>query len=159
MTEQREDRLSGVVAVVIAFTTLVAAVAGFLQADSSQLAGSRRDEAEQLALSALASSQSSRETAQVELETFARWVEQRTQAGNVELRELRTQRTAELSARADARSVSLIGVAALVIAALFFLTIAQVSRSRGRIRQVFFAGGSVLVLVGTFSFVLVELLA
>ena len=81
------------------------------------------------------------------------------EAGNVELRELRTQRTAELSARADARSVSLIGVAALVVAALFFLTIAQVSRSRGRIRQVFFAGGSVLVLVGTCSFVLVELLA
>ena len=88
MTEQREDRLSGVVAVVIAFTTLVAAVAGFLQADSSQLAGSRRDEAEQLALSALASSQSSRETAQVELETFARWVEQRTQAGNALLASL-----------------------------------------------------------------------
>ena len=81
------------------------------------------------------------------------------EAGNVELRELRTQRTGELAARADARAVSLIGVAALVVAALFFLTIAQVSRSRGRVRQTFFAGGAVLVLVGTFSFVLVEILA
>jgi len=81
------------------------------------------------------------------------------EAGNVELRELRTQRTGELAARADARAVSLIGVAALVVAALFCLTIAQVSRSRGRVRQTFFAGGAVLVLVGTFSFVLVEILA
>ena len=76
------DRLSAVVAIVIAFTTLVAAVAGFLQADTSQAAGNRRDEAEQLALQALSSAQSSRENAQVELETFQLWVEQRTQAGN-----------------------------------------------------------------------------
>jgi len=87
------------------------------------------------------------------------YVRTNLEASNVELRELRTQRTAELGARADARSVSLIGVAALVIAALFFLTIAQVNRSGGRIRHIFFAGGAVLVLVGTFSFVLVELLA
>lgn len=81
--------------------------------------------------------------------------------GNVELRELRTQRTSQLAARADARSVSLIGVAALIVAALFFLTIAQVTRAEGRarIRQMFFAAGGVLVLVGTFGFVLVELLA
>jgi hypothetical protein len=79
---ERDDRLSSIVAIVIAFTTLVAAVAGFLQADASNLAGDRRDEAEQLSLQALASSQSSQQNAQVELETFAQWVEQRTQAGN-----------------------------------------------------------------------------
>ena len=82
------DRLSAVVAIVIAFTTLVAAVAGFLQADTAQAAGNRRDEAEQLALQALSSAQSSRENAQVELETFHLWVEQRTQAGNALLASL-----------------------------------------------------------------------
>jgi tetratricopeptide (TPR) repeat protein len=76
------DRLSGVVAVIIAFTTLVAALAGFLQADASNRAGDLRDAAEQLSLRALASSQSSQQSAQVDLETFARWVEQRTRAGN-----------------------------------------------------------------------------
>ena len=84
----RDDRLSGVVAIIIAFTTLAAAVAGFLQADAANLAGGHRDEAEQLALQALASAQSSRETAQVELETFERWVEQRTEAGNALLASL-----------------------------------------------------------------------
>lgn len=79
--------------------------------------------------------------------------------GNIELRELLTQRTAELAQRADARSVSLVGVAAFVVAALFFLTIAQVSRARRGIRQVFFAAGALLVAVGTVGFVLVELLA
>jgi hypothetical protein len=79
--------------------------------------------------------------------------------GNVELRELRTQRTQELGQKADARSLALIGVAALIVAALFFLTIAQVSRTRARLRQVFFVAGGVLVLVGTIGFVLVELLA
>ena len=86
--EPRDDRLSGIVAVVIAFATLVAAVAGFLQANTGQVAGDKRDEAEQLALIALASAQRSRETAQVELETFAQWVEQRTQAGNAFLASL-----------------------------------------------------------------------
>lgn len=79
--------------------------------------------------------------------------------GNVELRELQTQRTSELAERADARSVSLVGVAAFVVAALFFLTIAQVSRARRGIRQVFLAAGALLVAVGTVGFVLVELLA
>ena len=82
------DRLTAVVAIVIAFTTFVAAVAGFLQADTAQSAGNRRGDAEQLALQALASAQSSRETAQVELETFHLWLEQRTQAGNALLASL-----------------------------------------------------------------------
>jgi hypothetical protein len=79
--------------------------------------------------------------------------------GDQELRELRTQHTQELAQRADARSLALIGVAALVVAALFFLTIAQVSRARARLRQTFFMAGAILVLVGTIGFVLVELLA
>ena len=76
------NRLSAAVAIIIAFATLVAAVAAFLQADAANLAGDRRGEAEQLSLQALASSQSSRETSQVELETFQQWVEERTNAGN-----------------------------------------------------------------------------
>ncbi len=86
--EGSRDRLSGLVAVIIAFTTLVAAVAGFLQADASQSAGDRRYEAEQLSLAALADLQTSRESAQVELQTLAQWVGQRTQAGNAYLASL-----------------------------------------------------------------------
>jgi tetratricopeptide (TPR) repeat protein len=86
--ETRDDRLSGIVAVIIAFATLVAAVAGFLQAGSSNQAGDKRNQAEQLALQALASAQGAQQSAQVELETFARWVEQRTQAGNARLASL-----------------------------------------------------------------------
>jgi hypothetical protein len=76
-----------------------------------------------------------------------------------ELRELRTQRTVELAERADARSLGIVGVAAVVVAALLFLTVAQVSRSRMRVRAVFFAIGGVLVAIGTVGFLWVELLA
>ena len=81
-TGDSADRLSGVVAIIIALATLVAALAGFLQADASNQAGDRRNEAEQIALESLASRQSAQARAQVELETFRRWVEQRTAAGN-----------------------------------------------------------------------------
>jgi tetratricopeptide (TPR) repeat protein len=86
--DQAPDRLSGVIAIVIAFATLVAAVAGFLQAETSNRAGDKRHEAEQLSLQALSSGQTSQQNAQVELETFARWIEQRTQAGNALLASL-----------------------------------------------------------------------
>jgi tetratricopeptide (TPR) repeat protein len=86
--EQPPDRLSGIVAIVIAFATLVAAVTGFLQAETSNRAGDKRDDAEQLSLRALSASQSSQQNAQVELETFERWIEQRTQAGNALLASL-----------------------------------------------------------------------
>ena len=79
--------------------------------------------------------------------------------GQQELRELRTAQTEQLGARADARSVSLVGVAAAIVAALFFLTIAQVSRTRERIKQIFLVAGGLLVVIGTFSFVVVEILA
>lgn len=82
------DMLSAVVAITIALATLVAAVAGFLQAETSQAAGNRREQAEQFALQALSRAQSSRENAQVELETFQLWIRQRTQAGNALLASL-----------------------------------------------------------------------
>ena len=78
------------------------------------------------------------------------------EAGNGELRELRTQPTVELAQRADVRSLNLIGVAALSIAALFFLTIAQVSRTRIRVRQAFFVLGGLTVFAGTLGYVFVE---
>jgi hypothetical protein len=78
---------------------------------------------------------------------------------NAELRELKTSNVAGLANRANTKSIDLVGVAALIVAALFFLTIAQVSRTRLRVRQAFFVGGGILVLVGTFAFVLVEVLA
>jgi hypothetical protein len=80
------------------------------------------------------------------------------EAVDSELRELQMQRTAQLADGADAKSVSLIGVAAVVIAALFFLTIAQVVRARVVVRQMFFAAGAVLVALGTISLVVVEIL-
>ena len=82
------DRLSGLVAIIIALSTLVAALAGFLQAAASTHANDLRQAAEQQSLQALASSQGAQQHAQVELETFARWVEQRTEAGNALLASL-----------------------------------------------------------------------
>lgn len=79
--------------------------------------------------------------------------------GNIEHRELTRQQTTALAERADIRALSLIGVAAVIVAALFFLTIAQVMRSRAGLRQAFLAAGAVLVLFGSVGFVLVELLA
>ncbi len=78
---------------------------------------------------------------------------------DIELGELSTQRSVEQAQRADARSLSLIGVEALIIASLFFLTVAQVSRSQWRVRQVFFGIGGVLVAVGTLGFLVVEVFA
>ncbi len=77
---------------------------------------------------------------------------------DIELGELSTQRTIDQAQQADARSLSLIGVEAIIIAALFFLTVAQVSRSQIKVRQVFFGIGGVLVAVGTVGFVAVEVL-
>ena len=81
------------------------------------------------------------------------------EAAHGELRELRRQPTAVLASRADAKALSLIGVAAMVVAALFFLTVAQVSRTRVAVRQLFFGAGAVLVLVATVSLVIVEVTA
>ncbi len=78
---------------------------------------------------------------------------------NVELRELRTENSGELADRADNRSLNLIGVAALIVAALFLLTIAEVSHGRVRLRQAFLVAGAVMVVTGTVAFALVEVLA
>lgn len=80
--EGQHDRLSVVVAVVIAFATLVAATAGYLQENASVAAGNARLAAEALSLEALASAQSSGTKAQVAFETYGRWVEQQTAAAN-----------------------------------------------------------------------------
>jgi hypothetical protein len=79
--------------------------------------------------------------------------------GDVELRELSTERNVANAARADARALNLIGVAAVVISALFFLTVAQVSRGRPRMQQAFFAAGALLVSVGGLGWLIVELFA
>jgi len=76
-----------------------------------------------------------------------------------ELRELRNSNVASLADAAGAKSLNLVGVAAIVIAALFFLTVAQVSRTRFKVRQAFFVAGGLLVLVGTLLFVMVEVVA
>jgi tetratricopeptide (TPR) repeat protein len=76
------DRLPPIVAIIIAFTTLVAAVAGFFETNTAGRAAEWRLDAERLSLQALASGQSAQQSAQVELETFERWVEESTQAGN-----------------------------------------------------------------------------
>jgi hypothetical protein len=87
------------------------------------------------------------------------YVRRNLEEGNAELRELRTQRTGELAERADRRSINLIGVAAQILAAHLVQKIAQVSRTRGRIRRAFFVSGGVLVVLGTLGIGFVEFLA
>jgi hypothetical protein len=79
--------------------------------------------------------------------------------GDVELRGLKTSNVGDLANRANTKSIDLVGVAALVVAALFFLTVAQVSRTRLRLRQAFFVAGALMVVVGVVAFGLVEVLA
>lgn len=76
--------------------------------------------------------------------------------GDTELRELRPEQTIALAQEADLRTMSLIGVAAVLVAALFFLTVAQVVHGRARVRLVFAGLGGTLVLVGAFAFVAIE---
>jgi len=83
-----DDRLPAAVAIVIAFATLVAALAGFLLADASNQASDHRQQAEQLSLQALSSSESAQQNAQVNVETFERYQEQRTESGNALLASL-----------------------------------------------------------------------
>lgn len=81
------------------------------------------------------------------------------EATDPELRELRTSNVATLADEADAKSIDLVGVAAIIICALFFLTVAQVAKSRVKVRQAFFVAGGLLVVVGTVLFVFVEVVA
>ena len=79
--------------------------------------------------------------------------------GNNELRELTTSNVGDLENHATSRAIDLIGIGALIVGALFFLTIAKVTRTSVRLRQFFFAAGGMVVVVGSVGFVLVELLA
>lgn len=81
------------------------------------------------------------------------------QDSDPELRELTTSNVANLANQANAKSIDLVGVAAVVVAALFFLTVAQVNRRRIRIRQAFFVVGGLMVAVGAVLFVFVEVIA
>jgi hypothetical protein len=78
---------------------------------------------------------------------------------NLELRELKTSNVGDLADRADAKAIQLVAVAAVIVAALFFLTVAQVSKTRIRVRQMFFVGGGLLVVAGTVLFLFVEAVA
>ena len=87
------------------------------------------------------------------------FVQRNLEDADPELRDLRTSNVAEQAKSADDKSIQLVGVAAVIIAALFFLTVAQVSRTRLRVRQAFFVAGGLMVVVGTLLFVLVEVFA
>jgi hypothetical protein len=63
----------------------------------------------------------------------------------------------QLARQADARTLSLLAVAALVVLALFLLTIAQVARRRPKLRNSFLALGGTLVLCSGLALALVEL--
>jgi hypothetical protein len=78
--------------------------------------------------------------------------------GDTELRELRPDETLELANAADRHTLTLVALAAILVAALLFLTIAQVTRRRGGLRVATLAAGAVLVLFGTVAFVAVEVL-
>jgi hypothetical protein len=76
----------------------------------------------------------------------------------LELRELRPTETLERANIADRRTLGLIGVAALFVAALLFLTVAQVVERRRPVRLAFTLLGGGLVAVGTLAFVVTEVL-
>jgi hypothetical protein len=76
--------------------------------------------------------------------------------GNTELRELRPELTLAQAQAADARTISLISVAALLVASLFFLTVAQTVRRRIVFRGGFAVVGAVLVAVGTVGLIVIE---
>jgi hypothetical protein len=80
--------------------------------------------------------------------------------GNTELHELNPGQVAAQGHAADEHTLRLIGVAALMVAALFILTIAQVTADRPRRRQLYvaaFVAGAGLAGVGSFIFGLLEL--
>lgn len=79
------------------------------------------------------------------------------QAGNIELRELRPAETQVLAQQADLRTMALLGVAAVIVLALFFLTVAQVTKRRRYVRYGFVAVGAALVVGSMLGLLLVEL--
>jgi hypothetical protein len=77
--------------------------------------------------------------------------------GNLELRELRPQETQQQAQAADVRTINLLASAAIIVAALFFLTVAQVARRQQALRLGFFAFGGLLTALGTLGLFAVEL--
>ena len=75
---------------------------------------------------------------------------------NPELRALDPEATLEAADRADQRTTALIGVAAVLVAALLLLTIGQVIRRRRNLRSGFAAGGSLLAGTATLGLLVVE---
>jgi hypothetical protein len=77
--------------------------------------------------------------------------------GELELRELRPQETLALADEASRHTLTLVALAAVLIAALLFLTVAQVARRRQNARLGFMVAGAALVVVGTFALIVLEL--
>ena len=69
--------------------------------------------------------------------------------GEQELRELRPQETLALANTADTRTLTLVALAAVLVAAPLFLTVAQVVERRSSVRLGFMIAGSVLVAIGS----------
>lgn len=77
---------------------------------------------------------------------------------DTELRELRPEVTLESANAADRHTLTLVALAALLVAGLLFLTIAQVTRRRGGLRLGAMAVGAALVGLGTVAVIGVEVL-
>ena len=80
------------------------------------------------------------------------------QESDTELRELRPADTLALANTADRHTLNLVALAALLVGALLWLTIAQVTRRRGPLRAAAAAAGTVLVALATLALVGVEML-
>ncbi|MEA2460009.1 MAG: hypothetical protein QOH90_186 [Actinomycetota bacterium] len=74
----------------------------------------------------------------------------------IDLRGLDPDKTVKLAAEERERGVKLVGITALFIASLFFLTLAQVARFN--VRRFFALGGLIILIVGTILFVAVDVL-
>lgn len=75
-----------------------------------------------------------------------------------ELSELRPAEMLDRADAADRRTLSLIGVAALLVGSLLLLTIAEVGGRLRRVRLASFAVGAAMVAAGMLAFVIVDLL-
>jgi tetratricopeptide (TPR) repeat protein len=95
------DRLGGPVAILIALATLLAAICGFQQADTTALADDQRLEATRLGLEAAASAQRGQQDAQVEYQVYLRAIEQQTHSANATLRGLFAETDSAAARRFD----------------------------------------------------------
>jgi tetratricopeptide (TPR) repeat protein len=111
------DGLTRLVAVLIAVSTFLGGFVGFLQARASAHAGEAGERAQRLAVEAMGALSRAQQDAQVDYETFALAIEQRTRAANVRQEilslgtgpdakrlELEQQRWLDLAARTEAET-------------------------------------------------------